>query len=157
MFAVGANAQSSKSAAIPDDLQITLQRTFCLGDCPVYKLEIDAAGLVTFEGTEFTQKKGLAKGGISHEKIRQLVEIIEKINCFSLQDSYDEHTCEIHMTDQPSQIISVRMNGKHKTVLYDLGCVGQKNSNELSALTELGRSIDDLTGSELWIKMKKNN
>jgi Domain of unknown function (DUF6438) len=154
-IAAGAQAQSSKSAAVPDDLSIILQRTFCLGVCPVYKLEINAAGVVTFDGIKYTEKIGPAKGEISKEKIKQLVEIIEKIDFFSLQDSYDQHTCEIHMTDQPSQIISVSMNGKHKAVLYDLGCVGQKTSNELSALTELGRSIDDLTGSERWTRIKK--
>ena len=43
---------------VPADTQIRLQRTSCLGSCPIYTVTIDARGMVIYEGEEFVRATG---------------------------------------------------------------------------------------------------
>jgi hypothetical protein len=55
LVAVGLATTSAATAAqhVPDDFVIKLERTSCFGECPVYSVNIDARGNVTYEGTKF--------------------------------------------------------------------------------------------------------
>jgi hypothetical protein len=141
---------------IPDDLVITLERTFCLGDCPVYKLTIKADGILLFEGEEYTKKKGLAKTKIKPEKIKQIISEFEKADFFSLRNKYEDFdVCEMYATDHPSEIISIQINGKSKQVNHNFGCWGEKAKKELTPLVSLGEKIDEITNSKRWVGKQK--
>src|SRR5579862_9270632 len=70
--------------SIPSDTKIVLERTACFGSCPIYKLTISADGTVEFEGKDFVQVKGNAKGKISTDAVHQLVVAFDEIKYFSL-------------------------------------------------------------------------
>jgi len=60
--------------SMPTDLTeliITLERTRCLGTCPVYKLTISGDGTVVYEGKDFVKVKGMKKSRVSPLKIRE--------------------------------------------------------------------------------------
>ena len=133
------------------DDSITLERTACFGTCPMYKVAITSDGTVTFNGERFTKTTGMAKGKISPADFRQLVSEFEKINYFSLPDNYAPGTpvCPQRITDMPSANTSIRLKGKTKSVSHYYGC---GNSEALAKLTALEKKIDEVAGTQMWIK-----
>ncbi len=145
-----------QNGEIPKDLITTLERTFCGGDCPAYKLVVTADGVVNFSGEENTKKTGSAKGKISKQKLKQLVAEFEKANVFNLRDEYENgEICEQYATDFPSEIISIQVNGKSKRILHNFGCWGEKAKIELTPLVVLGENIDIITNSKRWVGKQK--
>jgi acetamidase/formamidase len=133
------------------DDAITLERTACFGTCPIYKLTIASDGTVTFDGRRFTKTIGVAKGQISAQDFRRLVAEFQRIDYFSLPDNYAPGTpvCPQMITDMPSADTSLRLNGKAKSVSHYHGC---GNSGALAKLTALENKIDEVAGTEKWIK-----
>lgn len=130
---------------------ITLERGACFGACPIYKVTIASDGTVTFNGQRFTRTEGLATGRISANDFRRLVAEFEKLDYFSLPDDFLPGTkvCPNMITDMPSAITSIRLKGKSKTVSHYYGC---GNSGVLGQLTALENKIDEVAGTQKWIK-----
>jgi hypothetical protein len=136
---------------VPPDTIITLKRTACFGSCPEYKITIVADGGVVFEGKSFVKRVGTAKTVISKEQISRLLGAFAKINYFELRDRYEEQEdgCTQQATDMPSAIISIRTNGKSKSVRHYYGCWGIE---VLAELTKLEQEIDNTVNSARWIR-----
>ena len=135
------SAQSN--ASNNQDVVITLERTACFGTCPVYSLTIRGDGTVVYDGKEFVEVKGTTETTISQDQVDQLISEFEKVDYFSLNDNYTERT----ITDAPTVITSIRLNGKIKTIKHYHG--------DLSApekLAELEDRIDEIVNSDQWIK-----
>lgn len=144
-------SQASAANDIPKDLFITLERTLCYGFCPSYKLTISADGSVVFEGREHVKKPGVSKSHLSQVELRQLVAEFEKADFFSLRNRYHEPAdgCDAFVTDNPSAITSIRINGKTKTVDHYYGCRGPK---AIEVLTRLESRIDEIANTAQWVK-----
>ncbi len=134
---------------IPPDTLMTLERTMCMGRCPVYKLTISADGKVLYEGREYVKKEGKAEGRISREKLRGLLAAFDRINYFGLSDRYDGSNCPEAPTDSPSAITSLRVNGKEKVVNHYLGCRGIAVAGELTGLED---EIDQAVNVGQWVR-----
>jgi len=130
---------------------ITLERTVCFGSCPSYRVTISQDGTVTFEGRRFVKTTGTVTEQVSPDKFQQLVDEFEGIKYFSLQDRYTQRAdgCTTFMTDMPSANTSLSLNGRVKTVAHYFGCRGPEI---IPALTALERKIDEIAGTEKWIK-----
>ena len=132
---------------MPDNIKevvVTLERTACFGVCPVYKLTIYGDGRVVYEGIRFVRVGGIITTNISEDEIRQLIAEFQKIDYFSLKDSYEQHNA----TDMPSAFTSLTVDEKTKTVRHYHG--------DLSApeeLTELENKIDQIVDSDQWTKL----
>jgi hypothetical protein len=140
---------------IPSDTLITIRRTVCFGTCPDYTLTIAADGSVIFEGREYVRTKGTAKSTISLETLRQLIGEFDRVKYFSLNDRYESRKdgCPEVWTDNPSAITSIRINGKSKSISHYYGCqAGTGTSIYPKDLTLLETKIDELAGSDRWIK-----
>lgn len=137
----GANQTSTFTE--PDEVLITLERTACFGTCPVYTLTIQGDGTVVYDGKEFVKTKGTSETSITQEKIEQLISEFEKVDYFSLNDSYTERT----ITDAQSVITSITIDGKPKTIEHYHG-----DFSAPKQLTELEDRIDEIVNSEQWIK-----
>lgn len=148
----GFGIQASATAQhLPQDTLITLERTVCYGTCPSYKLTISADGSVLFEGRQFVKKVGTAESTISQEGLRELIERFQKINYFHLRNRYEDSGdgCEGAVSDGPSAITSIRINGKSKSVRHYYGCRG---IDVLAELTKLEQAIDDAVNTAQWIR-----
>jgi acetamidase/formamidase len=134
-----------------DGDEITLTRSPCFGTCPVYQVTIASDGTVTFEGRRFTKTTGTASGKISPNDFRKLVSEFEKINYFSLPDSFRPGTpeCPRRVTDMPSADTSIRVKGRTKRVAHYYGC---GDTGVLPKLTALESKIDEVAGTQKWIK-----
>jgi acetamidase/formamidase len=141
---------SRQTQSDKDDL-ITLERTVCFGTCPVYQLTIKSDGTVKFDGKRFTKTVGIATSKIKPSVFRALVSEFEKINYFSLPDAYTPGTkeCPRMITDMPAADTSIRLHGRTKSVAHYLGC---GTEGALTKLTALENKIDEVAGTQKWIK-----
>jgi uncharacterized protein DUF6438 len=130
---------------------ITLERSVCFGTCPSYIVTLESDGKVTWQGRDFVKTKGKATARIKPEDFNRLVKEFERIKFATLDDKYETGTrgCPESATDNPSAQTSIRMNGKTKAVLHYYGCRGPE---VLRTLTALERKIDEVAGTEKWIK-----
>jgi len=121
--------------------------------CPSYKLTIFADGRVVFEGREYVKAKGMTKGRISEEKLRQLISEFKKVNYFSLRDTYQpsDNGCPGFVTDMPSANSSIEINGRKKAISHYLGCREQGGDFPLQ-LVSLENKIDEIVGTGKWLK-----
>ncbi len=100
-----------------DDLLITIQRDHCFGDCPVYSAKIYADGTVVYDGKEFVKTIGERRHKISKENIQALIKEFERVGYWSLKDEYRYDEQGRSITDQPTTITSICLNGKKKRVV----------------------------------------
>jgi hypothetical protein len=130
---------------------ITLERSVCFGTCPSYIVTLASDGKVTWEGRDYVKTTGPATAQIKPEDFNKLVEEFERIKFATLDDKYETGTrgCPESATDNPSAQTSIRINGKTKSVLHYYGC---RDSEVLRRLTLLERKIDEVIGTERWIK-----
>lgn len=136
---------------IPSDLSIKLERTRCYGFCPSYLLTISAAGKVTFEGRHSVKVIGPAQSSITREKLAELVRGFDDINYFGLQNAYETPNdgCKDWVTDGPTAITSLTINGRSKSVRHYSGCRGIA---VLKDLEKLEQAIDEATNVTQWVR-----
>ncbi|HEU0143155.1 MAG TPA: DUF6438 domain-containing protein [Nitrososphaera sp.] len=148
--------QSPASNPVPKDAVITLERTICFGNCPSYKLMIYADGVVVYEGREYVKTKGTAKGQIREEALKQLISEFERINFFSLRDTYYDQSdgCSAEVTDMPSAKTSIQVRGRKKTISHYYGCWEKGRDFVIypQELFKLEKMIDEVVNSKQWVK-----
>jgi hypothetical protein len=125
---------------------ITLERTACFGVCPVYKLTIYEDGRVEYDGQQFVEVTGKQTAEITPEQVKELVSDFQNADYFDLEDEY-----VAPVTDIPSAITSITLDGKFKTVRNYGGCMEDSPVKAPEALCELEIKIDELTNSAQWI------
>jgi hypothetical protein len=105
------------------ELSLSMKRSFCFGECPIYDLTIQSNGKVIFEGKKYTKTIGKTESKLEKEKIKQLITEIEKANFFSLDNAYnyDSNNCPLYVSDSSSVLLSIKLNGKEKTINHDWG------------------------------------
>ena len=95
-----------------DPLFFSLERTPCFGKCPTYVVTIDKEGHARYEGKRYADREGIFIGQVSPDVMALLAERAKSINFFGLNAKYDGQ-----VTDLPSTIIRVNMDGKDHTVM----------------------------------------
>lgn len=117
---------------------ITIERTGCEGQCPVYSAKIYADGTVLYFGKFFVKEEGERIFKISVEKLDELIIAFEKARYFLFRRRYDAI-----ITCRPSTITSLKLEGRRKKIVEN-ECAGPDE------LEELENKIDELAGlSEL--------
>ena len=97
---------------------ISLSKTPCFGVCPTFNFTVFANGMARYEGLKNVEKIGIFKAKLSKEEISQLLNGALSAGFFSLEDSYDNPS----VTDLPSTITYLNMEGKEKKVLCRYEC-----------------------------------
>ena len=142
-----------RSAAPPvedagaDGAAITLERTACFGDCPVYRISVSPGGSVSYEGKAHVRQLGPASARIPEERVKSLLSELDRAGYFSFADRYApaEAACGRYVTDSPSAISSIQLQGRAKRIEHDYGCGAAPR-----ALAVLERRIDEVLGSAQW-------
>jgi hypothetical protein len=68
---------------------ISIKKTACFGDCPVFDFYINKDGKAFFNGKEHVLKSGKHEFELSDKELKALVEKIEKSNFSEFKDVYD--------------------------------------------------------------------
>jgi len=142
-----AGADPLQSRDVPPDTTISLHRTSCFGPCPVYTVTIDARGRVTYEGEKFVRVVGRQTARIDASVVAKLLAHAERIHFFDMRNAYrtaenpDGSTTMV--TDLPTKIVSITMNGRTKRVEDYFGAP--------DALQEFEAAIDEAAGSNRWV------
>jgi len=138
----------------PKQLVVTLERTACLGSCPVYRIAIKGDGAVEYEGKHFVKVMGIRKGNLHTHEVLKLVNELLRVRFFDAAseyvvrdaiNSYDGKLTlnSIVSTDGPSALLQMRIGKHEKRVrLYD------NYPQELGAIPQL---IDQTVLIEQWI------
>jgi hypothetical protein len=138
LFGVTWLATSAEPAqSIPDDFVIALERTACFGACPVYSVSIDAKGSVTYDGTRFVRVVGRQTERIAVSRVAALVETVDRIRFFELEDKYRQL-----ITDLPTTFVTVTRDGRTKRIEDYFGAP--------ESLKELERAIDETARIAGW-------
>lgn len=122
------------------ELFASIERTFCFGNCPVYKMKIYESGQIEFDGTRHVDIIGKYTTDISESQMNALLEKANSIEFFEMEDTYDDEM----VTDLPSTTISVLdEDGNLKTVMF--------RYNFPKRLNGLAEMFDNLIKSERWV------
>lgn len=131
-----------------ETLEITLDRSSCLGTCPEYVVKVSGSGEVSYCGFNYVEEKGLRTKQIDPADIRSLYEQVLGADFFNLEDHY-----RTNVTDSALYITTVSVDGRTKTI-YDY--VGRE-SGMPNSVTEIQDAIDEITGTSEWIGDVPNN
>lgn len=94
-----------------DSLFAFLDRGYCFGHCPVYKVEIYQSGYAVYTGKANTDMIGTFTARFSKEQLSSLTKAAKEINYTSLEDVYDSP-----VTDLATHTTSIVIDGKRKQV-----------------------------------------
>ena len=145
LVAVPAGAQTGSFPEIRpgQSVTISLSRTACFGACPVYALDIDAKGAVTFNGEKFVAVTGKHRGLIAAEDFTSLVDEFRAADFFALQNAY-----RAPVTDLPTTTIAIAVGRQRKSVTD----YGGSRAGMPASVRALEDRIDALAGTEKWVK-----
>jgi hypothetical protein len=120
----------------------TIERTECLGWCPVYKLTVYRDGAVEYEGERYVKTKGKATGSLGAGKLSALDALFQQHGYLALADKYTDY----EVTDAPSVTTSYSRDGHTKRIEHYLG-----DGKAPKELGEVEEGIDRIVGVEQWI------
>jgi hypothetical protein len=120
---------------------ISLERGPCFGTCPVYRISLYGDGTIRYDGKDHVRVRGSQTAVIAPDKIKELAEEIERSGFFSLRDSYTE----VSVTDAPSVVVYVAIDGKKKQVKHYLG-----DFKAPKTLETIETRIDEVAGTGRW-------
>jgi hypothetical protein len=136
--AVGDQTLESGSGAL-----ISVETTGCPGSCPIYSIDIDRAGLVTYEG-----KLGVCTIGKQTKRIppAAVASLAAKVREYGI-DKLDERCCTCPMSDVPSTIVSAKVANGTKTIVHTAYCPAPRSISEFEAYIDALVRVDDWIGT----------
>ncbi len=144
----GPGQQDTRSTSVDAAAYVRLERGPCFGTCPVYEVEVDAHGVVTFDGRRFVDHIGTATAQIPADSAASLMRSIEADGFFQLDPRYHygDKGCGAYHTDAPHVTLTLSLEGRAHTVQLDYGCTGAPE-----VLRRMHESVDSVTGVARWI------
>lgn len=124
--------------AAPEKL-VQLERTACMGPCPVDQLTVYTDGRLEYEGGAHAPRLGLYAGRLSVVERQQLVAKFEAANFFAFQDSY-----VAPVSDLPTQYLTYWQGDRTKRIRDYAGAP--------AALKELEAELIKLIEADRWQK-----
>jgi hypothetical protein len=148
---VSVAATAMQTAPSDGDTMVTLERTACLGTCPVYTVSIDALGNVVYEGKRHVRVTGKQTARISPARIAEILERAERLRFFDLENQYLEAEypdgSERTVTDLPTTIVTITHAGRSKRIVDYYGAP--------AGLTDLERLVDEVAQTRQWVEGMK--
>jgi hypothetical protein len=160
--------------------ELTMERNNAIGPCNRYSIKIESDGKVDaarsclffvecegeFNGTSFEKARcprdewEKVEKQLSDEEIKELINEINSSEIFSFENDYSYHSksCSQITTDFPNVVLTIKINGKKKTIEHYYGCWVNNWSgkeNALQPLTGLENKINNIAGTESWTRGQK--
>jgi hypothetical protein len=158
VFAASVNACSHDAATSAPQVakqaafdSVSLWRTACYGNCPIYHVEIRADGHVRFNGERFVKQEGEHEATLSRDDVQFLSQALVLAKFGEMRERYksEKDGCTALYTDHPSVILAVERGGSVKTVVFDFGCRGSAVPE--TELRWLSDTIDVVGRTRQWV------
>jgi Domain of unknown function (DUF6438) len=133
--------KTNKYSTKQDTVVITLQKTMCKGQCPVYKIEVYKSGLVKYEGKSNVDKIGKYQIIIDKSELDEIKKSFLEADFFDFEDEYTSK-----ITDLPTTYLTFVHDNKTKQI-RDYHGAPEK-------LKKLEKRIENLVASENWQKVE---
>lgn len=129
---------------------VVMQRTACLGSCPVYTVKILSTGDVIYDGEEEVKITGHRTARIDPADLRVLADAFEHIHFYGLHEMYRSRSdgCAEMRSDYPTVEIGILRAGKPKKVRYNYGCKGIGAAQRIAWLSD---KIDEVSRTAQWV------
>jgi Domain of unknown function (DUF6438) len=122
-------------------ITIALQRLGCYGNCPSYVVTVRTDG-IEFDGYSFVAASGKHTAAVDPDEVRKLAAKFIAADFYSMDAEYS-----YLVTDQPTYILSIEIDGRKKEVLDYVGAwVGMP-----AVITELENAVDEAAQTSRWI------
>jgi Domain of unknown function (DUF6438)/Ankyrin repeats (3 copies) len=130
----------------PDSkVEITLERTECLGTCPGYSVTVSTMGTV-FEGRSFVVAAGKHAEKVNADEVRGLAKKFVSADFYSMDEEY-----VAGVTDNPTYELTISIDGRKKKVTDYVGeWVGMP-----AVIRELEDEVDAFARTDRWIRGKE--
>ncbi|GAB1256706.1 hypothetical protein NBRC116494_12080 [Aurantivibrio plasticivorans] len=140
----------SNDAGFSDDILVSLERSACYGECPVYNLKVLKSGIVEYDGFVNVAIEGRKISSITPEQINTIETKLDGVKFFRLKSSLkpDSWGCSDYWSDHSSITIQGSIGTRKKEVYTYLGC----ESKQVAKVIELADFIDEVAGASKWIK-----
>ncbi|MEO5904553.1 MAG: DUF6438 domain-containing protein [Gemmatimonadaceae bacterium] len=167
---VGLTVFSNPARGHAQDDRVVLERTACLGSCPVYTVEINRKGVVTFTGKAYVLKRNGTRQ-LEPTAFRSLISYLDRSGFFNLKSTYlpGQPGCTRGVTDTDSATLSVFEGRRSKSVSFYYGCLGERADinpdsavrtvekglfppapHDISLLADLAIHVDSMAGTDEW-------
>jgi hypothetical protein len=129
---------------------VVLERTGCLGECPVYTVRISADGKVSFEGSSYVQVSSGTRL-INVQRLNALEAILgaSRFVEVSKAKGEKEQLCGRLSTDSPSAYVTVVTGSESSRLEAYYGC---DPTTYLRMVDWVAMSIDQLSGTAEWVE-----
>jgi len=95
--------------------RVTLERTQCPAECPVYTVEVDGAGHVVWNGQRFVKEIGRREWQLTDAQMTALCRLIRESKYFKYKDAYDRFDVDL----STACITSITLaDGRSKRILH---------------------------------------
>ena len=142
----GRSAQANERAAAPLD-SVVLERTGCLGPCPLYRVAIDSSNIAHFLSLDPDDSGRSESGPALPNALQHIFQLTMMIGFKALPDTIENSPlCGPFATDFPTAITGIYGRAITKQVVDYKGCRWTPG-----ALTVLEDSIDALAASSRWV------
>lgn len=125
-------------------LTVSLTKTACYGQCPVYDFKLYSDCSATFKGTAFTDKLGDWKSKATKRQFNTLIEAFETSNFFEFEDRYYSE-----ITDLPTTYLFYSDANRDKKIMDYYGAPQE--------LKDLEAMVESLIDKLEWQQIETNN
>jgi hypothetical protein len=94
-----------------NQVELSIRRTECFGQCPVYSARFDlSAAKVFYQGERFVATMGIREEPLSEDQVTEIIKKIEAVRYAELEDVYDHGKRikqVVHRTEAPEGLSSL--------------------------------------------------
>ena len=116
MLAACASVDDCLKGVTAQNTSITYETGMCYGRCPVYSATILGDGKIMYDGRRFTDREGIWVGGISRDKLCDLLTLIRQADLSSVPAESLEN-----VPDAPVSELRIVYMGKERIYKWNMG------------------------------------
>jgi hypothetical protein len=144
-------ACSKQATTVPSDFSLTLDRSGCMGSCPVYEVSLAANGVVTLDGREYLKAGLPSSWTLSTVQRQRVFERLRRGPFLNLTQKRVGAACVQFWSDNPGFRISAVVDGTKHELWYNYGCRTSwwalHDQDVVEGLKALGDDLDTLIGT----------
>ncbi|MEZ4686896.1 MAG: DUF6438 domain-containing protein [Bacteroidia bacterium] len=101
-----------RQTEVPQDFELSLERSICFGRCPAYRLEVNPEGDVEYEPLRFAPDSSKVPERLTKRQLKEMVYVLNQADLSQYHDSYDAE-----VSDLPSVELYCKLQDLEKQIL----------------------------------------